>query len=922
MMISTKSRVNMDMKILYVEDNPLDAELMQNALKRQVPPIDCRIASSLKEGREVIEQNQNFDLVLIDIMLPDGSGLELLQEIRQKELDMAAVVLTGSGDEESAVTAMKTGADDYIVKSVNYLQHLPGLFNDAINRFKNETRRRSQPLLVLYAETSIDDIDLTLRHFSSHAPHIQLDTVQTAAGVMEKLAASKERGEKYDVLLLDYRLPDRSALDLIKEIRLGKLFDLPAVLTTGHGSEEAAVQALRLGFVDYIIKSSGYLFKLPGTLENAYQRDQLQCERSRLEQSEAKNRFQAELLRNAPVMAAFHDLDHKIVWVNRAYEEVAGLDLEDIAGKTCNEVWGLSDLCTGCPVKQAIDTGEKQKVELIPHNQADWIAKHGYWISYGAPVRDDRGEIIGAIEIAIDITERKKSEQERERLMTAIEQAGEIIAITDAKGAIEYVNPAYEKVTGYSSEESVGRTFHILHGDEPDDMFQRNLWATISSGGIWKGRSVNKRKNGELYTEASTISPVRNDLGNIVNYVAVTRDISDSLRGEQERAELQEQLQQAQKLESIGRLAGGVAHDFNNMLSVIIGYSEHIYSSLHTGDPLREDAREIYDAGMRSARLTRQLLAFSRKQTLQPEVVDLNALVHGLEKMLSRMIGEDIVLKLTLGTELGNVKVDSGQIEQVIMNLAVNSRDAMPQGGTLTIETVNAVVGPAEIKYEGIPAGEYVVLSVIDTGYGMDEAIRKQIFDPFFTTKEKERGTGLGLSTVYGIVKQSGGNIRVISEPGKGTTFKVYLPCIEEDLKAKPKKVEKEKRVAHGEHILLVEDDASLGRLCERILTNMGYRVTVATNGGEALLRVEEQGVRPDLVVTDVIMPGMSGTVLIERLRRTMPELKALYMSGYTDGAIVNQGVLGSGVPFIQKPFTVEKLSAEVHNLLMDGFES
>ncbi|MBW2093234.1 MAG: response regulator, partial [Deltaproteobacteria bacterium] len=411
---------------------------------------------------------------------------------------------------------------------------------------------------------------------------------------------------------------------------------------------------------------------------------------------------------------------------------------------------------------------------------------------------------------------------------------------------------------------------------------------------------------------------------------------------EREKKKLEEQLQQAQKLESIGRLAGGVAHDFNNMLSVILGYGEIVHQELHPGDPLRKDMEAILKAARSSADLTRQLLAFSRKQTLQPEVLDLNEVVRSIEKMLRRLIGEDIALELSLSKDLSHVKVDPGQIEQVIMNLAVNARDAMPTGGKLLIETSEVELDEAYAQnHADVTPGKYVMLAMTDTGCGMDKEVLLQIFDPFFTTKEKGKGTGLGLSTVYGIVKQSGGNIWVYSEPGQGATFKIYLPVTgdqaetlaEEVARATFKiylpvtgdqaetlaeEVAREESAGGGEHILVVEDEESLRKLLKAMLSRSGYKVTLAANGGEALLLVEEKGLKPDLVITDVVMPGMSGRELVDRLQRKQPDLMALYMSGYTDNAIIHHGALDPGTPFIQKPFTIHDIAEKVRAVLRE----
>jgi len=388
-------------------------------------------------------------------------------------------------------------------------------------------------------------------------------------------------------------------------------------------------------------------------------------------------------------------------------------------------------------------------------------------------------------------------------------------------------------------------------------------------------------------------------------------------RAEAERDSLQEQLNHAQKMEAIGRLAGGVAHDFNNMLSIIMGYGEILLSKLPPGDPLRESVVEIVEAGKRSGALTRQLLAFSRKQKLQPDVLDLNAVLKNLEKMLRRLIGEDVELEIVLSKDLARVMADPGQIEQVIMNLSVNARDAMPRGGRLVIETANVELDEAYVQeHLGAKQGKHVMLVVTDTGCGMDRETLSKIFEPFFTTKDKGKGTGLGLATVYGIVSQSGGYVTVQSEPGQGSTFRIYLPQTCAVTEAKRMGVSEEEGKGKGEHILIVEDEASLRRLCERVLSYKGYRVSTAANGGEALKLIKDKGIRPDLLVTDVVMPGMSGSLLAERLRELQPDIKVLYMSGYTDEALAPHGILEPGILIIKKPFDINSLAKKVMETL------
>jgi PAS domain S-box-containing protein len=404
----------------------------------------------------------------------------------------------------------------------------------------------------------------------------------------------------------------------------------------------------------------------------------------------------------------------------------------------------------------------------------------------------------------------------------------------------------------------------------------------------------------------------------IAGAIANAQLFAERKRAEEERSALQEQLRQSQKMEAVGKLAGGVAHDFNNLLTVIHGYSELILNSLDQNSRLRQDVLEIMHASERASSLTNQLLAFSRKQVLQPKVLDLNVHVSNMDKMLRRMIGEDIELVSLLAKDLGRIKADPGQIEQVILNLAINAKDAMPNGGKLTIETANVLLDESYARSRiGVIPGRYVMLSVSDTGSGMTPEIKERIFEPFFTTKEKGKGTGLGLSTVYGIIQQSGGDVWVYSEPGVGTTFKIYLPTIEEGTKPLRPTAVPTKSTQGFETILLVEDEEMVRKLACTVLQKNGYTVLEASNGEEALRIVQGQNGNPiHLMVTDVVMPGMSGRQLAERLLPLRPEMKVLYMSGYTDDAIVHHGVLDPGIAYIQKPFAPDAFASKVREIL------
>ncbi|MBI1882080.1 MAG: PAS domain S-box protein, partial [Chloroflexi bacterium] len=507
---------------------------------------------------------------------------------------------------------------------------------------------------------------------------------------------------------------------------------------------------------------------------------------------------------------------------------------------------------------------------------------------------------------------RARLTQTYQRLTTVVEQSAESVLITDTEGTILYVNPAFEHTSGYSRAEVVGQNSGILRSEKQDAAFYKEMWATISAGQVWRRRFISQRKDGTLYTEDASISPIRDESRAIVNYVEVRRDVTRELQ-------LEAQYHQSQKMEAIGQLAGGIAHDFNNLVTVINGYSELVlHRYLGQSDPSRKFLEEIKKAGERAASLTGQLLAFSRKQVLQPKILDLNRVVVEVNKMLQRLIGENIEVTTLLVPGLAPIKADPNQLEQVLINLAVNARDAMPSGGKLTIETANVTLDLAYARQHAeVTPGEYVMLTVSDTGVGMTEAIKARIFEPFFTTKEQGKGTGLGLATCFGIVKQSGGSIEVYSELGRGTTFKVYLPCIEEAISCSTKPVEADKLPYGTETILLVEDGVSVRTLAANVLREQGYTVLEAANGEEALYLIQGQPeTELHLVLTDVVMPQMGGRELADQLKTVRPDIKVLFTSGYPDDAIVHHGVLEPGIAFLEKPFTLAALARKVREVL------
>ncbi len=511
------------------------------------------------------------------------------------------------------------------------------------------------------------------------------------------------------------------------------------------------------------------------------------------------------------------------------------------------------------------------------------------------------GEVQSVFTIARDLTQSRAAEKALLRLATAIEQSADAVLITDVTGAIQYVNPAFEHITGYTSEEVYSKTPRILKSGKQDDDFYAAMWRSITCGNQWSGNIINRKKDGTLYYERAHISPVFDESGDITNFVAIKRDVTSEL-------EMENQLRQSQKMEAVGRLAGGVAHDFNNILTVISVCSHMLKESLEEDDERLTDVTEIVDATERAKALTKQLLAFSRHQRMEVSALNVNTVIKDIYKMLSRLIGENIVLELMLQEELWNVKADRSGIEQVIINLVVNARDAMPEGGKIVITTEN--INLAETDVPAIPEGEpgnFVRISVMDTGTGMTRDVIDHIFDPFYTTKERGKGTGLGLSTVYGIVRQSGGWVNVYSEPLKGASFRIYLPWLLESEKG-PGNTDtitySEDFQGKGEHILFVEDEEPIRRITEKMLKDNNYIVYSVDSAERALEICKRECGNLNLLLSDVVLPGMSGVELVEQVNEYYPELKIILSSGYADEKSQLEIIEKKGYKFIQKPYT------------------
>ena len=627
-----------------------------------------------------------------------------------------------------------------------------------------------------------------------------------------------------------------------------------------------------------------------------------------------RRRTEEDLRRLASIVACSDDaitsktLEGIITSWNAGAERIYGYSSKEAIGKPSSMLVPMD-----CPDETPEILECLKRGETVDHFETVRLRKDGKEIQVEitvSPIRDEMERIVGASTIARDISGRKRREDELSRLAALVENSNDAIIGKTLDGIITHWNSGAQRIYGYSAAEIVGKSVSILFpSGGSSEIFE--MMEKIKGGErVVTSDTIRVRHDGKEIHVALTLSPIKDSGGQVFGVSTVARDVTENKR-------LEAMFRQSQKMEAVGQLAGGVAHDFNNLLGVILGYSELLLDRMSPSDPERKSIEEIQKASERGALLTRQLLAFSRKQVLDPKVLDLNAVVKGMEKMLHRIIGEHIELLVVLNPALGRVRADSGQLEQVILNLVVNARDAMLQGGKLTIETANVQLDAEyAAQHPSTVPGPHVMVSVSDTGCGMDEKTKAHIFEPFFSTKDLGKGTGLGLSTVYGIVKQSEGSIWVYSEVGIGTTFKAYLPRVDMALDIAPASHKFEKPKGGSQTILIVEDDGALLHVAHRSLEERGYAILTTQSPADAINICESHLGPIDLMVTDVVMPGKSGTQLATHLSALRPEMKVLYVSGYTDDTIVRHGVLEPGVAFLQKPFSARTLARKVGEVL------
>ena len=758
-------------------------------------------------------------------------------------------------------------------------------------------------------------------------------------------ALAELKDHDFDVLLSDLMMPDMDGVTLLKSA-LEIDPSLVAIIMTGQGTVQTAVEAMKLGAFDYLMKPFKLSALLP-VLSRAMQMRRVKVENLELRETAAMN----ELIHT---VALTLDRDTILQNVADAARQQCEADEVSIMLPTEND----GELCVSVVKGEGRESILGKRVP-IKGGIAGWVALQNETLTFQGNVNDPRfapinpreaihssvsmpmtvgGKLVGILNVnstkqrrpftsgkvkalsilanvaapALESARLHGEVREAEaRYRSIFENAVEGMFQATPAGQITAANPALARILGYESPEELKTSVTDIEQQLYIDPARRVVFIKeIEIRGLVKGFEIQMYRKDRTRIWVSVSARATRDVnGKSLCYEGGIEDVT-------ERKHLEERLVQSQKMEAIGTLAGGIAHDFNNLLTAIIGYSQLAGGRVSKDEPIYKEIEEIRKAGMRAAELTSQLLAFSRKQVLQPKVINLNTIVDNISKMITRVIGEDFELVISLDPELGSIRADPGQMEQVIMNLAVNARDAMPRGGKLIIETADIFLDEAYARLHlRVQPGPHVMLAVSDTGCGMDAETRSRIFEPFFTTKDQGKGTGLGLSTVYGIVKQTGGDIWVYSEPGRGTTFKLYLPRVEEKA-AQPYQELRQVRSAGTETVLLVEDELQVRNLAALVLRERGYEVVEASSGEEALCIAKEYAGKIHLLLTDVVMPQMSGKELSEQIKRTRFDIKVLFASGYTGDAVLHHGVFEADMEFIQKPFTPNALANKVRQVL------
>lgn len=752
--------------------------------------------------------------------------------------------------------------------------------------------------------------------------------------IVGSIAEAKEilKSTSFDVIISDYMLGDGTGFELFDLFK-----DLPVIITTGTGNEEIAVEAMKIGACDYLIKDpeGNYLKTLPSTVELSLKRKKtekkLQDYHERLESlvKERTAELETEIVERKLKEEALRKSEKKYRTLLETTSEGCWLlnhelktievnqSICNMLGYSQDEMLGKTPLIFVDDENRKIFIEQTSKISTTPHRSYEITLKkkngqdlHTYFNA--TTIRDESGELQGSFAFITDITERKQAEEELNRLGVAIEQTAESVFITDRDGTIQYVNPAFERLTGYRRKDAIGQNPRILKSGKHDALFYKQIRDNLTRGIAWNGRIINKKKDGSFYEADATISPVFDKSGKITNFVSIRHDVTHEI-------ELEKRLIQAQKMEAIGSLAGGIAHDFNNVIYAIIGYTELSMDAVPEGSKARRNLREVLKAADRAKDMVRQILTFSRKTEKVKKPISVQSVLKEAVNLLRTSLPSTIEIRQDIDVDCGPVMADSTQIHEIIMNLGTNAYHAMREkGGILGITLRQEEIGSDDSKYDpNLHPGTYLKLIVEDTGHGIDANIMGKIFDPYFTTKGVGKGTGMGLSVVHGIVRDHGGNIRVYSKPGKGTAFYVYLPLIETGSVEREREIISAGPVPTGrERILFIDDEEQIVQMVQQILESLGYHVTPRTSSVKAFEAFRAKPDKFDLVITDMTMPNMTGSELATRLLEIRSDIPIILCTGFSE-LMDEKKANAIGIrEYVMKPIIRDKLARTIRKVL------
>ncbi|SMC27578.1 PAS domain S-box-containing protein [Desulfacinum hydrothermale DSM 13146] len=884
-------------QVLVVDDNPNDRFLIRRLIVKEWPDARIREVGGRADFEEALA-DFSYTVVITDYHLHWSDGLQVLKEVRRRDRCVPVIMLTGTGTEEVAVQALKSGLSDYLLKK--HMKRLPAAIRESLekSRLTREVARARR------------ELEASEKRYRS--------MVESASDWIFTLDPEGR-----------YLSVNRKALEVLglaaEEVVGRRVIDI-------HGSEEAQTYLDRVRYVVETGQSISFEHEFHWKGQRQWHRDVLYpilgpdgrveavggicvdiTETKRMEQQlqESMERYRI-LAEHSPVGVVITQ-DMQFVYVNPAAARLLGKTPDEVVGENIlsfvrEEYRDLLrqahlDRVAGKTVPIAY------RLALAGEGKERWVEVHGSQITHaGRPA---------ALGILVDITDRMEAERRNRLFQATVEQAFEGIVIADGDGVIQYVNPSFLASTGYRSEDLVGRSIAVLQSEHHDPAFYETMWRTVKAGQVWRGLVTTSTSGGETRQFQVTVSPVRDETGRIVSLVSVNRDVT------QERA-LEAQLRQAQKMEALGTLAGGIAHDFNNILGAIVGYTELALMALEGDHPVRKHLDRVLNAGHRARDLVQQILTFSRQKEMEKRPVHLRYIVKEATKLLRASLPSTIEIREYAPSEVPPVLGDPTQLHQVIMNLCTNAFHAMREtGGLLEVRLEAERLDKESLdRFPELKEGDHVVLTVKDTGHGIAPELLDRIFEPYFTTKEVGEGTGLGLAVVHGIVTGLNGAIRVESEPGRGTTFRVHLPALMEEAPERPVEGPQMELPGGSERILLVDDEPALVELAQQILSRLGYRVTAFHDPREALARFRQEPDAFDLILTDMTMPKVTGKRLAHEVRALRPNLPVILTSGYSDSIGSEEARLAGFSAFVKKPYRALEMAQTVREVLDRYLES